>query len=122
MRIRGSWTRNLLLLFALVLGMEGEAQAQKSKRDMNMNGKRKITFKRDGLALGASLFTPENFDEKRRYKAVVVEGSFSSVKEQMPETYAQKFAAEGFVALAFDYSHYGESEGTPRQVESPGDK
>jgi fermentation-respiration switch protein FrsA (DUF1100 family) len=102
--------------------MEGAAQAQKSKTDMKMNGKRNITFKRDGLTLAGLLFTPENFDEKRRYKAVIVEGSFSSVKEQMPETYAQKFAAEGFVALAFDYSHYGESEGTPRQVESPADK
>jgi fermentation-respiration switch protein FrsA (DUF1100 family) len=53
---------------------------------------------------------------------VIVEGSFTSVKEQMPGTYAQKFANEGFVALAFDYAHYGESAGEPRQLESPTEK
>lgn len=84
--------------------------------------KRKINFKRDGLTLVGNLFTPENFDEKGQYKAIIVEGSLTSVKEQMPETYAQKFADEGFVVLAFDYSHYGESEGKPRQLEAPDNK
>lgn len=84
--------------------------------------KRKINFDRDGLTLVGNLFTPENFDENGHYKAVIVEGSFTSVKEQMPGTYAQKFADQGFVALTFDYSHYGESAGEPRQLESPADK
>ncbi|MDQ2922085.1 MAG: alpha/beta hydrolase [Acidobacteriota bacterium] len=86
------------------------------------NEKRKISFKRDGLTLVGNLFTPENFDESGHYNSIIVEGSFTSVKEQMPGTYAQKFANEGFVALAFDYSHYGESEGEPRQLESPAEK
>jgi uncharacterized protein len=81
--------------------------------------KRKINFDRDGLTLVGDLFTPENFDENGHYKAVIVEGSFTSPKEQMPGTYAQKFADQGFVALAFDYGHYGESAGEPRQLESP---
>ena len=83
---------------------------------------RKINFDRDGLTLLGDLFTPDDFDENGRYEAVIVEGSFSSVKEQMPGTYAQKFADQGFVALAFDYSHYGESAGEPRQLESPAEK
>ena len=84
--------------------------------------KRKVSFERDGLTLVGYLFTPENFDENSQYKAIIVEGSLTSVKEQMPELYAQRFAAEGFVVLAFDYSHYGESEGTPRQLEAPESK
>jgi fermentation-respiration switch protein FrsA (DUF1100 family) len=84
--------------------------------------KRKITFDRDGLILVGNLFTPDNFREKGRYGAVIVEGSLTSVKEQMPGTYAQKLADQGFVALAFDYSHYGESAGEPRQLESPAEK
>src|SRR4051812_27825602 len=84
--------------------------------------KRKINFGRDGLTLVGNLFTPENFDENGHYKAVIVEGSFTSVKEQMPGTYAQKFADQGFVALAFDYGHYGESGGEPRQIQSPAEK
>jgi len=43
------------------------------------------------------------------YSAVIVEGSFTSVEEQMPGTYAQKFA------------DYGESAGEPRQLEAPSD-
>jgi uncharacterized protein len=84
--------------------------------------KRSITFDRDGLTLVGDLFAPEGFDETGHYTAVIVEGSFTSVKEQMPGTYAAKFAEQGFVALAFDYSHYGESAGDPRQLESPDDK
>jgi fermentation-respiration switch protein FrsA (DUF1100 family) len=84
--------------------------------------KRKITFDRDGLALVGNLFTPDDFDENGQYPAVIVEGSFTSVKEQMAGTYAERFADQGFVALAFDYSHYGESAGAPRQLESPVEK
>lgn len=73
-----------------------------------------MSFKRHELTLAGNLFTPENFDAKDHYKAIIVQGSATSVKEQMPELYAQKFASEGFVVLAFDYSHYGESEGKPR--------
>src|SRR3954451_21577966 len=83
---------------------------------------RKINIKRDDVTLVGNLFTPEKFNDNGQYNAVIVAGSFSSVKEQMPGTYAQKFADQGFVALAFDYAHYGESAGEPRQLESPAEK
>lgn len=84
--------------------------------------KRKVSFKSGGLTLASNLFTPKNFDEKGHYKAIIVQGSATSVKEQMSKLYAQKFANEGFVALAFDYSHYGESEGKLRQLKNPATK
>lgn len=84
--------------------------------------KRSITFDRDGLTLAGDLYTPDNFDENATYQAILVQGSGTSVKEQMPATYAQKFADQGFVALAFDYSHYGASDGQPRQLEKPDEK
>jgi fermentation-respiration switch protein FrsA (DUF1100 family) len=79
--------------------------------------KRKITFERDGVTLAGDLFAPADFDESGHYQAVIVQGSFTSVKEQMAGTYAEKFAEQGFVALSFDYAHYGESAGQPRQLE-----
>ena len=82
----------------------------------------KISFQRDGLALAGSLYTPQPFDTQGKYKALIVQGSLSSVKEQMPALYAQHFADKGFVVLTFDYSHYGQSDGEPRQVESPAEK
>lgn len=84
--------------------------------------KYRITFDRDGMSLVGNLFTPANFDENGHYQAVLVQGSFTSVKEMMAGTYAEKFAEQGFVALAFDYAHYGESEGLPRQLEVPAEK
>jgi fermentation-respiration switch protein FrsA (DUF1100 family) len=84
--------------------------------------KSKIEFDRDGVTLVGNLFTPENFDENGHYQAVIVQGSFSSVKEIMAGTYAEKFAKQGFVALSFDYAHYGESGGQPRQLEVPAEK
>jgi hypothetical protein len=84
--------------------------------------KRTINFDRDGVALVGDLFTPAGFDESGNYPAVIVQGSFTSVKEQMAGTYAEKFAEQGFVTLTFDYSHYGQSEGLPRQFESPAEK
>ena len=81
-----------------------------------------VQFDRDELALVGNLFTPPGFDEGEQYDGVIVQGSFTSVKEQMPRTYAEKFAAQGFVVLAFDYAHYGESAGEPRQLESPVEK
>lgn len=83
---------------------------------------RKITFERDGVTLAGDLFTPADFDEGGHYQAVIVQGSFTSVKEQMAGTYAAKFAKQGFVALSFDYAHYGESAGEPRQLEVPAEK
>jgi uncharacterized protein len=68
------------------------------------------------------LYTPVGFDADGQYDAVIVQGSLTSVKEQMSKEYAQRFAVQGFVAVSFDYSHYGESDGTPRQLESPSEK
>jgi uncharacterized protein len=62
---------------------------------------------------------PANFDKNKKYEAVVVAGSWTTVKEQMPDLYAAKFAKEGLVALSFDFRNYGESEGQPRNYESP---
>lgn len=84
--------------------------------------KNRVTFDRDGLTLVGNLFTPTDFEESGHYQAVIVQGSFTSVKEMMAGTYADRFAEQGFVALAFDYAHYGESEGKPRQLEVPAEK
>lgn len=81
--------------------------------------KQKIQFSSDGLVLVGNLYMPDNFDQTKKYPAVIVGGSLTSVKEQMAGTYAEKLAAKGIVSLAFDYRNYGESEGQPRQYEDP---
>lgn len=79
----------------------------------------RITFLSEGFQIAAHLYLPTNFDAAQSYSAIVAGGSMTSVKEQMAGTYAQAMANHGYVALAFDYRNYGESEGQPRQYENP---
>ncbi|OYQ35110.1 hypothetical protein CHU92_11055 [Flavobacterium cyanobacteriorum] len=79
----------------------------------------KVSFISEGLILKGNLYLPAGFDASKQYPAVIVTGSWTSVKEQMAGLYAQKLAQQGFVALAFDFRYWGESEGQPRQYENP---
>ncbi len=94
-----------------------EESNQKSEVKM-----KKVEFNSEGAKLVGNLFYPKNYDEGRTYPAVVVSGSWTTVKEQMAGLYAEKLADEGFVTLAFDFRNFGESEGEPRFYESPGMK
>lgn len=77
----------------------------------------RVQFESNGLSLVGHLFLPPNFDESTQYPAVIVTGSWTSVKEQMPDNYASLIAQRGFITLTFDFTGFGESEGQPRQVE-----
>lgn len=78
-----------------------------------------VNFKREGLQLVGNLYYPSNYQNDKLYSAIIVTGSWTTVKEQMAGLYAKRFAKEGFIALAFDFRNYGESEGEPRFWENP---
>lgn len=75
----------------------------------------------DGYVVG-HLYLPEGYDPARRYPAVAVGGSFTSVKEQMGGIHAVEMARRGVMALAIDYRNYGQSSGAIRQYEDPATK
>ncbi|MEV1167644.1 alpha/beta hydrolase [Nonomuraea sp. NPDC049784] len=77
----------------------------------------KVTFDAHGVTLAGHLHLPATAD--RALPAVVVAGAWTTVKEQMAGLYARRLAERGFAALAFDFTGYGESDGEPRDVESP---
>ena len=78
-----------------------------------------VTFQNNGLKMAGNLYLPSDFDEQKQYAAVVCTYPAGAVKEQISGLYASKLAERGFVALAFDATHQGESEGTPRYMEIP---
>ncbi|MGT2754342.1 alpha/beta hydrolase [Streptococcus ovis] len=78
-----------------------------------------VRFKnRFGIEIAGDLYLPEGYDNQKN-PAIVVSGPFGAVKEQASGLYAQEFAKNGFVALAFDPSFTGESGGAVRNVAEP---
>lgn len=80
---------------------------------------KKVWFKKFDLKIAGLLFLPKDFDETLKYPAVVVTHPGGGVKEQCSSLYAWNLSQNGYVALAFDASHQGESEGLPRYLEDP---
>lgn len=95
--------------------------AERIKNEVTLNTKKmkKIHFKSDGLNLVGNLYYPKDYTEGKQYPAIIVSGSWTTVKEQMAGLYAKKLAENGFITLAFDFRNFGESEGEPRFYESP---
>ncbi len=79
----------------------------------------KVAFTSEGLKLKGDLYLPADYTPGKKYPALVVGGSWTTVKEQMAGLYAEKLAREGYITLAFDPRNFGESEGAPRYYESP---
>lgn len=69
--------------------------------------------------VAGNLYFPPNYDTNKKYSAIVIGHPFGGVKEQTSGLHAQKMAELGYITLAFDATHYGESDGYPRYIESP---
>ena len=93
-----------------------ESQVSKQKVDIKM---KKVNFNSEGSTLIGNLYLPAGYDNTKSYPAIVVSGSWTTVKEQMAGLYARKLSNEGFITLAFDFRNFGESGGEPRFYESP---
>ncbi len=79
----------------------------------------KVTFNNNNLKMAGNLYLPRDFNENKKYPVIITVHPGGGVKEQTSGLYAQKMSEQGFVALAFDASHQGESEGLPRFLENP---
>lgn len=114
-------TLSIILAVVLVLSACSTAMAAEvATVPGNVHGE-KIDFVNEdsGLILSGTLYILDDLDQSSAHPAIVVTGPMLSVKEQAQSIYAQRLAAEGYVTLVFDYSHFGESEGEPRNLEIP---
>lgn len=104
----------------MLMGVTAFSNNPKSETITNKKIKMEgINFKSEGLNLVGNLYYPADYKKGENYPAIVVAGSWTTVKEQMAGLYAERFAKEGFITLAFDFRNYGESEGEPRFWENP---
>ncbi|MGH1362270.1 MAG: alpha/beta hydrolase [Calditrichia bacterium] len=80
---------------------------------------KKVSFESEGVKLHGNLYYPTDYQDGKKFAALVVSGSWTTVKEQMAGLYAGKLAERGYITLAFDFRNFGESGGEPRFYESP---
>lgn len=113
-----------MLVGILFSGMSliGTASAQAMDDKNQTVNVRQISFKNNQVTMAGDLYMPAYFDKNKKYAAIVVAHPWGGVKEQTAGLYARKLVEQGFITLAYDASHYGESGGEPRFVENPADR
>lgn len=82
---------------------------------------RRLSFTSGGEQMAGVLHLPADH-QGRKLAGILVSGSWTTVKEQMPQTYARELARQGYAALTFDFRNFGESGGEPRAYENPASK
>ncbi len=73
-----------------------------------------VSFESGGERCAAWLYLPDG--EAERHGCVILGHGFSMVREARLDAYAERFVAAGLAAFAFDYRHFGASDGHPRQL------
>lgn len=115
---------SLLLASILIANTALSAQTEPTTvaEGINVMNAQKVSFQNGTINMAANLYLPPNFDSAKKYPAIVVSHPWGGVKEQTSGLYAQQLAKRGFITLAYDASHYGESGGLPRDLENPTDR
>jgi len=73
--------------------------------------KEAVTFYSEGSKISGHLYKPDNVEAGKKYPAIVLCHGFAGIKEALLPPFAEGFAKNGYVVLAFDYRGFGGSEG-----------
>jgi len=82
-----------------------------------------VRFRSAGLLCSGTFYIPDGFETRRKAPAIVLASGFAGEQSfGVSAAFAERFSREGFVALTFDYRHFGDSEGEPRHQLFPLDE
>lgn len=73
----------------------------------------------NGVKIAANVYTPVDYDPKKKYAAIVVAHPNGGVKEQTAGLHAQRLAELGYITIAMDAAYQGGSGGEPRSTDKP---
>ncbi|MDI2032424.1 alpha/beta fold hydrolase [Saccharopolyspora sp. TS4A08] len=82
--------------------------------------RRDVWFESGGVRCAAWLYVPTAEGGPR--PLVVMAHGLGAVREWRLDAFAERFAAQGWMVLVFDYRYLGASEGSPRQLLDIGDQ
>ncbi len=72
-----------------------------------------VRFASEGLSCAASFYRPLGAGP---FPVIVMGHGLGATRRMRLPVYAQRFVAAGYACLIFDYRHFGDSEGEPRQL------
>jgi len=81
-----------------------------------------VSYKLNGIAIAANLYTPANYEMSKKFPAVVIAHPNGGIKEQTAGLYAQRLAEAGFITIAADAAFQGASGGEPRHTDKPANR
>jgi pimeloyl-ACP methyl ester carboxylesterase len=108
----------ITIIFAPILSVAAQPITDQKKKGVDCN--RPPTYRYDvqfavcALNISAWLYLPK--DTSRAVPCVVMSHGFGGTKDCILERYAKRFVEAGYAVLTYDYRHFGDSEGLPRQL------
>lgn len=94
--------------------LEKAKQMTKKVDAKTPQSRKNVTFQIKETSISAWLYLPE--DLSAPVPCIIMGHGFGGTKDMILEPYALRYQEAGFAVLAFDYRHFGESEGEPRQL------
>lgn len=73
------------------------------------------SFTSDGIRCAATVIRPQEAGATS-LPAIVMTHGFGTPRAMRLYAYAKRFAAAGYIVCVFDYRHFGDSDGEPRQL------
>ncbi len=89
-----------------LLSRDGQTKPPASRKD--------VSFSVNGTAISAWLYLPRNISTP--FPCIIMANGLGGTKNIILQAYARRFQSAGFAVLAFDYRHFGDSQGEPRQL------
>jgi hypothetical protein len=104
----------IIVFFPIFKEAQSTAKARQPEDGRVFQSGEEVEFTVEGDRVAGWLFLPEKPEDK--IPGVILSHGFGGVTDIIMEGYALAFANAGYAALCYDFRHFGESQGQPRQL------
>lgn len=106
----------LIIIFFPVLKEPPQLERTKqTEPSLVADNRHDVSFEVEGETISAWLYLPTNTEPQ--VGCIVISHGFGGTKDTaVTEAYALKFTEAGYAVLTYDYRHFGQSGGRPRQL------